>query len=697
MDTLYILVDPIGRFDSGISTYTSNAAEILRARKNDVMVLSKIKCEDLNTFRQRLALEITLLKKQGRRIIVEAPETGAVTANIPNNNAYLHIRLHCSKNLGALVQGEFFCQKVFELEKKELIRAQHISAPSMSAILASRQLFGMTFLASCYPNPALPFNFKYSRNFKNNLNNVLFVGRWHALKGVHWLVEFAKKIPRAQFTVVTILDNTIPKKLPKNISLLDGAHWDKAAIYAKANVVIIPSIYETASMVGIEALQAGVPIIAWAHLGICEYAPSPKVQAIDPWDVDAYAAAISHALSHPYNLPEGIGILKILNDCYLSGHEAALSGKFSNHMPESLKNIAFNTIHSFIKQKKRAQMELPNTQPRWKRKLKKMLRDPVLFFKDSKVGKLVTGSSTKQVSINTTSTQLGSSTVELEHPVTAKKEMLFSNIGKFGVIKFQKPPEAPVGLITAFFYSEEREFEATLIKNGLNNFTDFRYVRPPFLQTGIFSVNHSEHVSDLLDRIYKKEKETISLIDHIIFLDAPPNLVKALRCSGTRQRAIVILTDINSISPDPWHTDVLIIVDEAKRKSIENNFRRIITVNNFSDLPNAIRRAIMEGSPKSPDALLPIIGFDYLCRDELLSIDVRYHQALIRVKNSFSPKFNNMFELYDQLGDATTELAVSESIYLRYRSLLDRIRDPGVMSLFLSFSIFDGVIFDVRS
>src|SRR5690606_18897213 len=97
----------------------------------------------------------------------------------------------------------------------------------------------------------------------------LFVGRQHPLKGAHWIWDLAKLLPDIPFQVVAPLVHGNQKTaVPRNLTYVEGRSADRLTQYLNARLVFIPSLYETASMVGIEALTVGVPVVSWSHLGI---------------------------------------------------------------------------------------------------------------------------------------------------------------------------------------------------------------------------------------------------------------------------------------------------------------------------------------------------------------------------------------------------------------------------------------------
>jgi len=707
----YIIADPIGRVDSGISSYSQNAVKELVKIGVNAQVISKESNELIDDYRGRLATYIRSTNKSGARVIVEAPETEAATMEISGKDATIHIRLHCSKNLGALVQGQALCQKTLALEQTEIARASYLSAPSASAVIASRALFRIADNICCYPNPAP----EWSKNTKHpddsvKLEYVLFVGRLHPLKGVHWLYELVARLPEIQFHVITPLSDNISQKIgPSNLIYIDGANIDKFEKYRMARLVLIPSIYETASMVGIEAIAAGVPIVSWAHLGISEYGTYPDVVTVKPWQIDMFSDSVRKVFFSNDRDRCRVGKGNEINKLFLDGFKAAMDGKIGNFMPVNISNEAVSVTNKLTSDKTTTALILPKPKPmsRWHQKLRKLRRTPLLFFKDSwLIRSLATSpksdSPEQQAAINKKNIKLPTKPAQSSAPqkqsTETKKPIMFTKIQKAGKIEFRDDvPSVPAGLITGFLYPDNRSTEAGRIISELAKFSDFRYVQPPMLQIGTFQTQLEGSVVETVERIDVKNKKIISSVDHLVLLDPPLELIQALRSAGTRQRTIVILTKQESL-PDPWHVDVLIVVDNSVLVDYEhkNSYRRVIRVKEPSVLHVAIRRAIQEGAPKNPDMFLPLFGFDGNYRDELLSINSVFFQGLIRMPSSFSPRGKTIEDLCFQIANNAEALAVTESVYLKYRSLCDRIDDKGALARLLSFCIYDGVIFDVR-
>ena len=277
-EPLYIFADPFSRPDSGVTSYIKNSVTVLKRNKINTCVVSRKPRETIEKYRDRFAKEVIIISETHENIFVEAPESDAATSKIPSGVADIHIRLHCSRQFGAFIQRENICIKSLELEQQEISRAQRVSAPSRSALIASSILFDLHKEICCYPNPSPTWAEDVYNMPKQTRTYVLFVGRFHFLKGTPWVLKLAKLLPEETFVIACpTSDLKYSRTAPSNLRFIDASNWSKFDVYAQAKLVIIPSIYETASMVGIEALTVGTPLIAWNHLGIAEYATFPSI------------------------------------------------------------------------------------------------------------------------------------------------------------------------------------------------------------------------------------------------------------------------------------------------------------------------------------------------------------------------------------------------------------------------------------
>lgn len=699
-DTIYIFADPFARADSGVSSYIDNAINLLSVTRLNTSVIRRQSNETLSSYRSRLAASVVEAKRKYTTVYVEAPESDAVTAEIPSNAAIIHIRLHLSRQLGALMQGLRICESSLALEQQEISRAQRISAPSVSAEAASRILFKLPQRVCYYPNPAPEWTQDVSECLSPEKYDVLFVGRFQYLKGAPCVIELAKFLPEVSFLLACPEpDQKKFANLPDNISFADTSSCSKQKIYKSAHLVIIPSIYETASMVGIEAVTAGTPIIAWEHLGIAEYAAPPVLTLVEPFNLPSFAKAIVSHLRNQTFTSNNLKLHVKINERYLEGFNATLDGEFGCFMPTRINQRVIDGLsETIIQPEELPQLSSHTSDTAWRRKLKKFRRDPVQFVKDTRLAHLFTKPGTAMILDDKQSSDVPKPiALALQKPKAKTIVKEFAYIRESGRIEFQKPPEKPKGFITALLYPEGRENYAKVVIEGLNKFDDFSSLRQPNLQVGKFATSLPSSVLALIERIDRANKENVSSVDNLVLIDPDPVLVSGLRCSGTRQRIIVILTEPDSIPSDPWHTDVLILVGTDHPLAKSEGWRRKMIVTEETHLPIAIRRAVQEGGPKDPNMMLPLIGFNEFHRDDFMSTDIRFYQGIINISSEIEHREKNMAELTAHIADTITDLAVTEAVYLRYRSLCDNIEDKQVRRQLLAFSLYDGVLYDVRT
>lgn len=707
----YVFADPFGRTDSGVSSYISNSVEQLEKNGFNAVCISRKNKEKLTAYRTRLAEEVKVIKSGSQRVIVEAPESDAVTTQIPDSDAELHIRLHCSRQLGSYIQNRAICNASIRLEQGELHRASIISAPSRSAIIATKLLFSLPNEISTYPNPAPEFSLPAASS--GSKGYVLFVGRMQNLKGIHFLEDIVRRMPDVSFAIACpTSDYRTFSSAFKNMMFVDGSRMDRATLYAHASVVVVLSLYETASMVGIEALSAGVPVVTWEHLGIAEYSTRPMLRTVRAFSISAMVSAINDAInSASVDEAKGEVFLNSVNSLFYKGLNSSIDHHSCDLMPITLTKSKSKSVTNTLEIIKGNQnTPIVISTPRWRRKLRKFQRDPRQFFKDARIfnsflvttekANAPTGGNVKTKKVPHVDLSVAASPQPtLTFPkLSGKMPSIFCEIRETGKITFQDPPQKPEGLISCFLYPGTMSDTAFDLLDNFNRYDDFKYLHQPFLQHGVFHDLSHCTACDLINRVDVANKNKISSIDNIFLLNPAPALVECLRSCGTRQRVIPILTQTDAQAPPPWHTDVLIVVGEHPITSDSKNYwRRIIHVNSIADLPAACKRAIQEGVPKSPDFFLPVLGFKAPQRADLLSTDVCYHQGLLVMPEDHVNPGGTMQEICKHMATQVTEIAVCESVYLRYRSLFDSIDNLDARTHALSYCLHDGVIFDVRT
>lgn len=106
---------------------------------------------------------------------------------------------------------------------------------------------------------------------------VLYVGRIAAGKGIEWLLAAAEQLPLAHFVFVGPDDgHGVAERLHEAASRNPRLHVlgprdDALALYADADLFVLPSEGESFGMVAAEAAAAGVPIVVTDRSGVSEF------------------------------------------------------------------------------------------------------------------------------------------------------------------------------------------------------------------------------------------------------------------------------------------------------------------------------------------------------------------------------------------------------------------------------------------
>jgi glycosyltransferase involved in cell wall biosynthesis len=127
---------------------------------------------------------------------------------------------------------------------------------------------------------------------------VLAVGRLHAQKGYDVLIA---ALPLLEDAVVAVagdgpLDSELRAAAPSVRWL--GRRDDVADLYAAADVVVLPSVWEARSLTAQEALRAGAPLVATAVGGLPELVGDGAV-LVPPGDPVALGTAVRRLLDDP--------------------------------------------------------------------------------------------------------------------------------------------------------------------------------------------------------------------------------------------------------------------------------------------------------------------------------------------------------------------------------------------------------------
>lgn len=116
-------------------------------------------------------------------------------------------------------------------------------------------------------------------------------------KGSGILYELARRMPDVEFLAVEGAHGTqiMPPKHLTNIEFVKQSDDMKNNVWAKTRVLLMPSVYESYGMAGVEALASGIPVICHPTEGLKE-SQGPFGLFVDRDDIDTYESEIRRLL-----------------------------------------------------------------------------------------------------------------------------------------------------------------------------------------------------------------------------------------------------------------------------------------------------------------------------------------------------------------------------------------------------------------
>ncbi|MGE8066729.1 glycosyltransferase [Pseudomonas sp. NPDC089569] len=707
----YIFIDPFNRADSGVTTYVKLAVDQLSALGFQVEVIKISSFESIEAFRVRVKAEILAFKKN--ILCIEAPESLAATLLVPD--AYpVHIRLHCSRSLGAIVQGLPYSSHAIRNEQKEISRARYLSSPSWAAYFASCALFKFDKIPCAFPNPAPKINSGANRTQKFD---VTFVGRFQRLKGITYLADIVSRLPYLKFAIVCPpTENQILDSFG-NVTFFDGGSMQKSEIYSLSKLVVVPSIFETASMVAIEALAYRCKVVLWQHLGVVEYFDgNPNLIPVPSGSIESFVSKIESSLKQPWKGHQG-NVSDDLNFAFRGGTTELLAGGAGNN---NFIRRPDGSVEKYLRELVESQQEKMKKKKNsaFIRKTKKLFLNPVAFFRDSSEAKYLR----KKISERKLKRLLVLREEFKEHPefkvasqpvqdlagplvnsgLSAESSGAFPDrdycvvIDESSRIEVRVGESKPAGYSTAFMHHElEDEALVKKIVDDLNEFEDFKYVNSSRMKFGRFSVSETQSALSIVNRIDVKNKNSLSLLNFIVLLNAPSNVCNALRYAGVEQKIILIKTR-NDLIIDPDAVDGVISMsaeDTGNRK-----LRRVIRIESVDGISLAMRRILQEGFPRKRDMLLPlhiggVCAFD---KADFANFDERHHQGILKIRKTEFASSKTMMDVYEKISHSVVGIAVLESAYMRYRNLCEAVEAGHPATNLIEAFLMDGGLFDVK-
>lgn len=129
---------------------------------------------------------------------------------------------------------------------------------------------------------------------------ILFVGRLDAQKGVDVLVAAMRQLGDRGFAVVvgaSVADQEVAATMPANVKVLGWLPRETInQLYASADVLVMPSRWEGLPIVALEAMRAGLPVIATRVGGIPEAVEDGITGRLFDVDAPSQLAAVLESL-----------------------------------------------------------------------------------------------------------------------------------------------------------------------------------------------------------------------------------------------------------------------------------------------------------------------------------------------------------------------------------------------------------------
>ena len=682
----YLLIDPFASHKSGVTAYTKNAKAILEEYFS-VEVLSINPQENIEEFRKRVAHFV----RNNKVNIVEAPETRAASKYI--DHPRLHIRLHGSKTYCNYLQHLPVSDELICEEQREMDKAYLLSAPSSITVEISKLFFKNLNNVKIIPNPIYFNNIQKNKSYNSKQDRkIFFIGRGDYLKGIEFLLEIIKKKPNLKITLVG--DEKLKKKFINHpsFSFINGEEFDLERLTNVGDIILVPSIFETWSMVAGEAILNKCQIILWEHCGICQFsAPYKYIYPIAIWNISAFAKTIEDLIfikvDNENITTASKQTINKWNNQFLELITNALLGKKLSSTDDYYSKIDLNRL-LLIRNKRGNFMRL-------KKKVMKFFRNPALFFKDSKYFSPIYFKIKKY---NFKFLENNTSQDYINKEVYPSIEIKKLDISPSGFITFPEMDAKKAHLRTMILMPERHAPIIGKIIPFLHRNRDFLPLRKEELLIYCYDDLFSEiDPPYLLERLNIANRERLSNIRNIFVFDDTENFSLSLHYSNYIINVIQIIPEQQN---DVLVSNVLgyYLIHKENIDKLKNDIKRKTFIyNNELTLSLYIRKTIQEILPRDINLLLPVISSAESYRIDLFkNKDPIYDVKLYLTSSGLEygdVKYHN--GLCMQMAELTKELYVTEKTFLKYQNLLTNLNSDKLADFYL-YSSRDGLRFDVE-
>jgi UDP-glucose:(heptosyl)LPS alpha-1,3-glucosyltransferase len=124
---------------------------------------------------------------------------------------------------------------------------------------------------------------------------ILFVGTGWERKGLKFAVRAVEKLCDPKVRLIVVGKGNRARYASRSVTFLGTVNYEYLkTIYRAGDLLVAPSLYEPFSLAGLEALGAGLPVVASAALGLTEVMTSGIHGEVldDPMDIGALSEAL---------------------------------------------------------------------------------------------------------------------------------------------------------------------------------------------------------------------------------------------------------------------------------------------------------------------------------------------------------------------------------------------------------------------
>jgi glycosyltransferase involved in cell wall biosynthesis len=703
MARLLLLINPFSRGTvagaaSGIDVYSRIVAALL-GPSIELRVIEDEEGLDRQAFRAKVRDIVTAHRPD--EVVVEAPESRASTLLVPGEYA-VHVRAHCPLALAQYHDGSPIDYDALHEEMAVLRQARLVSAPShaMARELADA-LPEVKPLVFRNPPPVMPAQLPVRKDI-----DVVVLARAQRLKGVDYLLPILRRLP-GDFRVLLVgrwmdelrLGRGIRCHVERRPEVLGDERFD---LLARARATLVPSRFESFSMVVAESLACGTTAAAW-HTAAAELAPPPFVRTAAQGDIDAIARALIAACrAHEDQYPsrqEFAARVELLRDDFQRGARFVLEHAHAPSVPSfspapdcSHAHPGYVSPAPVLGRIFRGEaMTSQSSDPfRIRRKLRKLRRDPKAFFRDVRIpmfGRIFRGVG-----------RLGAGAED----ATQREPRLIGRVvwenESLVVERYEKKIPEPDLTTAVFSKYEEGVLRQRRFVGELLAATDFIGFSDRYLFVFDYELGgrftHPADLALLFEAAGERLNRIARDLRNVVFIDPQDILPFLVRATNHDIRLVICATA--ECQPDllahfGHQIDVLITTGDALRGRTVRGRRRV-EVESPAQFPVALRRVIIDNRDKEKNLLIPVHG-DPGYVEDIDQLNERKIEALLFLDGGPPPpRGNTMRALAESLAERTRALLLSEQRFHQYRDYCER---GDLLGLLLA-SIEDGCRYEVR-